>query len=427
MTAGPEPDDVRRLAEDVVAERERRLYPRELLVEGLITAGFLALAAVLLAMAGGEHAVHPAAVPAVLAYLLASRVEFPLGAGFVVPTEPFLIALFGLADPAMVPLLVLVALAGGRLLDAAAGRSHPERLVFSAGDAMHALGPAAVLVAAGGLAGMTPLLVVAAFGAQALVDLVCSIGREWVGHGVRPRLQARVVLHVWGVDAALLPVGVLAVVAAQDFPLAPLALLPVLVLLSSAARGRQEEVERADDRRRAIERLHRQAVTDELTGLANHRRLQELADAAVAAWQEDGTPAAVVMLDLDDFKAVNDRHGHHVGDEVLRAAGRALRDACREGDEPARYGGEELAVVLAGGDEADAAACAERIRAAVAAIDVRANGRRLPVTTSCGVAALGGDVRTKAALLEAADAALYRAKAAGKNRVEVAGVVGLAA
>jgi diguanylate cyclase (GGDEF)-like protein len=166
------------------------------------------------------------------------------------------------------------------------------------------------------------------------------------------------------------------------------------------------------------ETLHRQALTDDLTGLANHRRFQELLGAAVERHIAYGERVALLLLDLDDFKQINDLHGHQTGDAVLRAVGRCLYQECRVADEPARYGGEELAVLLAEVDEDQAVQLGERLREEIAALALTtADGDPLQVTVSVGVASLGGHVQTKESLLRAADAALYHAKAQCKNRV----------
>jgi diguanylate cyclase (GGDEF)-like protein len=169
------------------------------------------------------------------------------------------------------------------------------------------------------------------------------------------------------------------------------------------------------------EQVQRQAVTDELTGLSNHGRFQQTIAAEAAASRRFDQPLGLVMLDIDDFKRVNDTYGHQQGDLVLREVARVLRDCSREVDEPARYGGEELAVALQQTDLAGAEAIAERVRTAVEALDLsRLDGEgTLRVTVSCGVAASAdGD---PVALVAAADAALYAAKRAGKNRTVRAG------
>ncbi len=165
------------------------------------------------------------------------------------------------------------------------------------------------------------------------------------------------------------------------------------------------------------DRLRREATTDELTGLANHRRFQEVLAQHVERSRRSGRPVALALLDIDDFKSVNDTHGHQHGDLVLRRVSDALRSRCRAGDEPARYGGEELVVVLPDTDLDGAHAAAEAIREAIGALEVpTAGGAPLRVTASLGVAALGAGAGDPAGLIASADAALYRAKREGKDR-----------
>lgn len=158
--------------------------------------------------------------------------------------------------------------------------------------------------------------------------------------------------------------------------------------------------------------------TDSLTGLGNRRRLDgDLAAALMAA--EADRRVGVIMLDVDHFKVFNDTHGHTAGDEALAAIGGALRAHVRTGDTAYRYGGEEFALVLRDVDETQAVEVAERIRAAVAALDVAGAatqpGGRL--TISCGlVLVAGGDVDDT---IGAADAALYEAKHRGRDRLVV--------
>ncbi len=164
------------------------------------------------------------------------------------------------------------------------------------------------------------------------------------------------------------------------------------------------------------EQVQRQAVTDKLTGLSNRGRFQEVIAAEAAAARRFDQSLALLMIDVDDFKRVNDTYGHQQGDLVLREVAAVLLDCSREVDEPARYGGEELAVALQQTDLVGAEAIAERVRTAVEALELpRLDDRgTLRVTVSCGVAASSdGD---PAALVAAADAALYAAKRAGKNR-----------
>jgi diguanylate cyclase (GGDEF)-like protein len=169
------------------------------------------------------------------------------------------------------------------------------------------------------------------------------------------------------------------------------------------------------------ETVQRQAVTDELTGLFNHRRFQEVMTAEVERARRYGHELGLIMLDIDNFKQINDTYGHMQGDEVLRAVARVLRQSSREIDEPARYGGEEMAVALPQTDLEGAYQFAERVRRRIEALALPLpdGDGVLHVTASFGAASLAsaGGV-DKDAMVGAADAALYQAKRAGKNRTE---------
>jgi diguanylate cyclase (GGDEF)-like protein len=162
--------------------------------------------------------------------------------------------------------------------------------------------------------------------------------------------------------------------------------------------------------------VSRQAVTDELTGLANHGRFQELLGAEVEQVRRYHHSVGLIMLDIDDFKAVNDTHGHQQGDVVLKRVARVVADSSREVDYPARYGGEEMALILPHTDLEGAYAIAERIRTAIEDLRVPRIDQRgtLRITGSLGVAA--SNEGNKDALIADADAALYEAKHQGKNR-----------
>jgi diguanylate cyclase (GGDEF)-like protein len=167
------------------------------------------------------------------------------------------------------------------------------------------------------------------------------------------------------------------------------------------------------------ELVSEQAVTDELTGLSNNRRFRELISKEAARAQRFGHELSLIMLDIDDFKRVNDTYGHLQGDEVLRMIGKVLDAESRGVDEPARYGGEEFAVALPETGMDGAAGLAQRIRARIEAEAVkRTDGRgALKVTASVGAATMPESAATAQELIAAADAALYEAKRAGKNRV----------
>lgn len=173
--------------------------------------------------------------------------------------------------------------------------------------------------------------------------------------------------------------------------------------------------------RAAREALAEEAATDPLTGLLNRGRLELLAGEAVATARRTGTPLACAMVDLDAFKALNDTYGHLAGDDALRETARRLRTACRLSDVAFRVGGDELLVLLPGTDLAGARQFAEKLRRLIesAPVATRAAGEPalVRVRASMGVAELPVDADTVTAMLEEADAALYRAKRGGRNRV----------
>ncbi len=164
-----------------------------------------------------------------------------------------------------------------------------------------------------------------------------------------------------------------------------------------------------------LEEVRDLAITDGLTGLPNRRHLDELLERVCAQSARGHGALTLLMVDIDHFKRLNDTYGHQVGDEVLRLVARTLDESLRAGDIAARYGGEEFCVVMPGATGAAAVNAAERLRAAIERASVDP-----PVTASVGVAfgPLHGQLPVD--LTEAADAALYAAKRAGRNRVMVA-------
>ncbi|TFH86306.1 diguanylate cyclase [Billgrantia azerbaijanica] len=196
--------------------------------------------------------------------------------------------------------------------------------------------------------------------------------------------------------------------------------------LEQAKARMEEEIRQRVQTQDALEVANRQlealSVTEPLTGLANRRGFDTV---LAAEWQRAmrrETSIGVAMADIDTFKRYNDRYGHLAGDDCLRKVAAALRQSVRQRDLVARYGGEEIVLILPGADEATTRQAAERARAAVAALEIRhVDSVAGVVTVSVGVASmipatgLGPD-----RLLALADAALYRAKAEGRNRVCVA-------
>lgn len=171
-------------------------------------------------------------------------------------------------------------------------------------------------------------------------------------------------------------------------------------------------------------RLHEEArnlaLTDKLTGLRNRRLFDQQLSHELARAKRDGRPLALLLLDIDHFKRVNDTHGHPAGDQVLQSVARVVGSGLRECDLAARFGGEEFAVILPDTGRAGAVSVAERIRGAVAEAALRLEGgRQVRVTASIGVSVFPGGEAAPDRLLECADQALYTAKREGRNRVRL--------
>lgn len=170
------------------------------------------------------------------------------------------------------------------------------------------------------------------------------------------------------------------------------------------------------------EKLKKEATTDGLTGLSNRLAFDNFLPEQFAASISAGRCISLLMIDLDKFKSVNDTHGHPAGDAVLKHVGKLLKTAARAQDLAARYGGEEMALVLPGTSRTTAAAIAEAICRAIAAKPVQiAANKTLPVTASIGVASYeaGGPLKEAQHLIKAADLSLYAAKKSGRNCVRV--------
>jgi diguanylate cyclase len=193
----------------------------------------------------------------------------------------------------------------------------------------------------------------------------------------------------------------------------------VMERIDELERRLQEAQEAIRDLRSRLARAERNASTDSLTGIANRRGFSELLHGAVAEAARRREALSLLMIDIDHFKAFNDRYGHHVGDHVLRLVATALASLPGGAKAASRFGGEEFAVILPNVAIDNALALAERTRAALAErrFIMRGSGETLSqITISIGVAELRSREHTES-LVRRADAALYRAKRSGRNCV----------
>ncbi len=192
----------------------------------------------------------------------------------------------------------------------------------------------------------------------------------------------------------------------------------LVALKEEVQRDREEIRHYAAELAVANRRLQELAGSDPLTGLPNRRVAMEHVARAWKAAKTTGEPLSCLMIDVDNFKRINDTHGHDVGDQVLANIAHVLRNNARAEDTVCRVGGEEFLVVCRSTDRATAKLAGERLRSVVHATEFEISGVRHPVSISVGVSMAGGDDRDPAELLKHADQALYRAKQFGRNRVE---------
>lgn len=219
--------------------------------------------------------------------------------------------------------------------------------------------------------------------------------------------DARLRDFLWDQESLLLDltetcVGILVAITCALSPLLLLIALPPVILLQRSLMHQQ---------------LQAAARTDAKTGLLNASTWQREADIEVSRAKRLGTVVAVLLIDVDFFKRVNDRYGHLVGDEVLRALAAELRQQVRDYDMVGRFGGEEFTVLLPRTDVPEALRIAERLRRSTGELAIQTNEGAVSVTVSIGVAVLGQHGRDLFELLAGADLALYRAKAKGRNQV----------
>jgi diguanylate cyclase (GGDEF)-like protein len=197
----------------------------------------------------------------------------------------------------------------------------------------------------------------------------------------------------------------------------PLSMVAAAVLIALGV------ADRLRDQRLALSDAEKLAQTDPLTGVLNRRSLVERLEAACLRARARGLPIALLFIDLDHFKEINDTRGHQAGDACLRAVIGPIHAELRQSDVIGRYGGEEFVVILSSADLAAAGPIAERIRNRVAEVRVEGFGEPIRVTCSIGVATSDTLGVWGEHLIARADAAVYDAKRSGRNRVQIAGAL----
>jgi diguanylate cyclase (GGDEF)-like protein len=250
-----------------------------------------------------------------------------------------------------------------------------------------------------------PEVVLTGVGCAILFSVVNTVIVAVAAHLAEPEASLGEVL--WDRESLLLDltescVGILVAITCALSPLLLLVALPPVILLQRSLMHQQ---------------LQAAARTDPKTGLLNAAAWQREADAEVSRALRADTQVAVLLVDVDHFKRVNDTHGHLIGDEVLKSLANELRQQVRDSDVVGRFGGEEFTVLLPRTEAKEAVRIAERLRRSAGTLSIFAGEARVSVTVSIGAAVLGQHGRDLFELLAASDLALYRAKDKGRNQV----------
>jgi diguanylate cyclase (GGDEF)-like protein len=343
----------------------------------------------------------------VLAYALCSRVEFEIGPGCAVPTQLVFVPMWFVVPPAALPLAVAFGYVLGAVPEYVDGSVNWRRWLVLLGNSSYAFGPAIVLshFAQGGpTIGQWPVYV-GAFAAQVVCDAVPAAAREWFVFGHGPRGLAPFLIWVYGLDVLLTPAGIS---AAANGRAGFLLMLPVAALLAVLARDLRLRLDRSLTFKDAFDNAAQAARSDPLTGVGNRLAWDEALQLLQHDLRAEGKPQSIVLVDVDDLKLANDRHGHAVGDELLQAVAATLRDAVRGDDVVTRIGGDEFAILMR---DTDASSCLERLSRLRRSFADRTlpDGHRVSATLGYGSTP---PATSLGAAQEQADARLYDAKAA---------------
>lgn len=422
MSSEPRPDEqglARSLAAaaEVAESRERvrsRLLGRERSVTVALAGGFGLAALACAVLIPSESSPSPALVALLIAmYAVVSQVEFEIGPGSAVPTVLLLVPMLFVLPPGSVPLCVAAGLVVGGVIERLRSRRHGQRLAVLLSSAWHSVGPALVI---GLFASGPPRLeeapvYVAALLAQFALDASAVLVRHSFGRGVPVRELLPPLGLVVLVDSALAPIALLVAYVATVAPLAVVSVLPLAGLLHLLGAERRRRIDESLVLGRAMEDAAREARSDPLTGVGNRLAWQEAVERAETRLTEDGVGSTVVLVDLDRLKETNDKHGHDVGDRLIQALAAALAAIAPDADVLTRIGGDEFAILSAGGGQL---ACAELLAALRSRLAELAVGD-VAVSASVGVAACPPCVSVDEAI-RLADERLYAHKTAKHAR-----------
>ena len=403
-------------AAEIAASRERmrsRLVGRERTVTFFLGAAFV-LAAFVCAVAIPTETSFSLGLTLLLiaTYAVVSQVEFEIGPGSAVPTELVLLPMLFVLPPGAVPLCVAAGLLLGGLVERLRSRRHGERISVLLSSAWHSVGPALVigLLASGSPHWDDVAVYVLALLAQFAFDWSAVLIRHRIGRDVSVRRLVPSLAWVMLVDSALAPVALLVAFGAASEPLAVICVLPLAGLLHMLGAERRRRIDESLVLGQAVEDAAREARSDPLTGVGNRLAWHEAVERCERRLVEEGVGSTVVLVDLNRLKETNDTYGHDVGDRLIQALAAELAIALPNADVLARIGGDEFAILVAGGGQRGRTELVFRLRSALAGVAVA----DVPVLASLGAAACP-PCSSLAEAIRVADESLYAEKASRRN------------
>jgi diguanylate cyclase (GGDEF)-like protein len=381
----------------LVGEARRRIRRQTAVNDrwtGVFTGGsFLAVVSAWILLAPPRSVPVAAFAACVAAYAFAGSVEFEIGPGCALPTAPFQVVMLFVLPPQLVPVAVLLGLAGAAGVTHVRDAQRRERPILLAASAWQVVGPAAVFaVAHVGRPALSDWPVyVAALLAQFALDGVTSWVRNCFGLGVAFRQLATALRFTFLCDASLAPVGLAAALAVPGSPGALIFLLPPTLLLAMLQADRVEQLDKTVALGVAFSDTSDLARCDALTGIANRLAWEE----AMAAHGDSQRSIGVLLADVDGLKAANDTHGHAMGDRLLIAVADALVRALPPDANGVafRIGGDEFAMLLCDPAPGAIFALASSVEAAIDAVPALDGFVPVNATVGVGFAVRGADLR----------------------------------
>lgn len=398
---------------EVLGRHQRKMSSRECVTELSLSVAFVAATISLwLLLPPGPFPLWPALV-CLATIIVAFNIRIDTPFGFTSPAQLAFVPMLFIVPLALIPLAIVFANVCASLPALISGRMRPTHLIHALPNAGFALGPVAVFACAGIApkdAGATLLLT--ALAAQLVVDYMVLLPRM-----LKNERKASHLGELWtlGIDVTFSIVAILSAEEIERTHLAVLALLPLFALVALFARERRGRLKTTLALARTRKALLFQTLHDPVTGLANRRALADRLEQALLGLRRRRDHIALLFIDLDDFKGVNDTYGHETGDRVLVEVGCRLKAIAREGDTVARFGGDEFVILCLDTDSDSRGVTVGHRLLDTLKVPLHIDGHTIKMGGSLGIATTNDPDIGSSHLLRQADMSMYEAKRSGRG------------